>query len=188
MYKKIILVGAGCFLLVVICGCAVRTYPVIRDRVDQDLTTGNRGYLVGEAKVSEEKPRKTTRQIQIFELEMPHPKRVKEKTLLPKPGISPDILVLESKTKKRGIPSIKPIVVKPVDSSGKAEKGIVLQEYKVRKGDTLQSISKKFYGTTKRWTDIYKANKDILKSPNKIYPGQVIKIPVEKMAGEGFVK
>jgi nucleoid-associated protein YgaU len=49
------------------------------------------------------------------------------------------------------------------------------------KGDTLQKISKKFYGKTNKWNRIYEANKDKLKSPNKIYPGQVIDIPVESL-------
>jgi nucleoid-associated protein YgaU len=56
-----------------------------------------------------------------------------------------------------------------------------IQKYTVQKGDTLQKISKKFYGTTKKWTKIYEANKDIIKGPNKIYPGQAINIPVEPL-------
>ncbi|MCX7662077.1 MAG: LysM peptidoglycan-binding domain-containing protein, partial [Candidatus Omnitrophica bacterium] len=47
-------------------------------------------------------------------------------------------------------------------------------------GDTLQKISLKFYGTTKKWKRIFNANKDIIKSPDKIYPGQVINIPLEE--------
>jgi len=49
--------------------------------------------------------------------------------------------------------------------------------YTVKKNDTLQKISRRFYGTTRRWLKIYKANKDILKSPDRVYPGQVLKIP-----------
>jgi nucleoid-associated protein YgaU len=49
----------------------------------------------------------------------------------------------------------------------------------VNKGDTLQKISKKFYGTTRKWNRIYKANKQVLKSQNKIYPGQVLDIPLD---------
>ena len=51
--------------------------------------------------------------------------------------------------------------------------------YKVQKGDTLQKISSQpeIYGTSKKWMKIYEANKDKLKSPDKIRPGQELKIP-----------
>ena len=49
--------------------------------------------------------------------------------------------------------------------------------YVVQKGDTLQKISNKMYGTTKRWKEIYEANKAELKSPDHIKPGQEIVIP-----------
>ncbi|NQS99473.1 MAG: LysM peptidoglycan-binding domain-containing protein [Candidatus Omnitrophica bacterium] len=61
--------------------------------------------------------------------------------------------------------------------TAKAEKKVVLQTYKVRKGDTLQKISQKFYGTTKKWSALFEANKDRLKSPDKVYPGQLLNIP-----------
>ena len=53
------------------------------------------------------------------------------------------------------------------------------QDYKVRKNDTLQKISYKFYGTTRKWMKIFEANKDKLKTPDKIFPGMTIRIPVE---------
>ncbi|MDD2680209.1 MAG: LysM peptidoglycan-binding domain-containing protein, partial [Candidatus Omnitrophica bacterium] len=53
------------------------------------------------------------------------------------------------------------------------------QKYTVGKNDTLQKISKKFYGTTKKWTKIYEANKDVLSGPDKVYPGQELNIPQE---------
>ena len=49
-------------------------------------------------------------------------------------------------------------------------------EYTVQSGDTLQKISQKLYGTTKKWHKLYLLNKDILKSPDKIHPGMVIKV------------
>ena len=52
--------------------------------------------------------------------------------------------------------------------------------YTVQKNDTLQKISHKFYGTTRKWGLIYKNNKGIIKSPDKVYPGLRIKIPVEE--------
>ena len=58
------------------------------------------------------------------------------------------------------------------------------KSYTVEKGDTLQKISDKFYGTTRKWTEIYEANKDALKHPSRIYPGQVITIPALEMVME----
>ncbi|MBI4578799.1 MAG: LysM peptidoglycan-binding domain-containing protein [Planctomycetes bacterium] len=50
--------------------------------------------------------------------------------------------------------------------------------YVVRKGDTLQKISQKFYGTTKNYMKIYNANKGVLKDgPNKLPVGTKIVIP-----------
>lgn len=49
--------------------------------------------------------------------------------------------------------------------------------YVVVKGDCLWNISKNFYGSGRMYTKIYNANADIIKSPNLIYPGQVLKIP-----------
>lgn len=46
-------------------------------------------------------------------------------------------------------------------------------KYEIQKGDTLSSIAKK-YNTT--WRKLYEKNKNIIKNPNKIYPGQIINI------------
>lgn len=51
------------------------------------------------------------------------------------------------------------------------------QTYKVVKGDCLWNIAKKFYGDGSKYTVIYNANKDKIKNPNLIYPGQVLTIP-----------
>jgi nucleoid-associated protein YgaU len=41
----------------------------------------------------------------------------------------------------------------------------------------LSKIAKQEYGNANEWNRIFEANKDILKDPNKIYPGQKLKIP-----------
>ena len=53
------------------------------------------------------------------------------------------------------------------------------QTYTVKKGDCLWNIAKKFYGNGSRYTEIYEANKSLLKgrSPNMIYTGDVLVIP-----------
>lgn len=49
--------------------------------------------------------------------------------------------------------------------------------YTVQKGDCLWNIAKKFYGNGSKYTVIYNANKDKIKNPNLIYPGQILTIP-----------
>ncbi len=47
----------------------------------------------------------------------------------------------------------------------------------VVKGDTLSKIAKAHLGNSRRWPEIFEANKDKIKDPNKIYPGQEFIIP-----------
>lgn len=47
----------------------------------------------------------------------------------------------------------------------------------VQPGDTLWAIAKKYYGNGNQYTKIYNANKDKIKNPNLIYPGQKLVIP-----------
>jgi nucleoid-associated protein YgaU len=49
--------------------------------------------------------------------------------------------------------------------------------YEVVSGDSLSKIAKREYGNANEWKRIFEANRDILKDPNKIYPGQKLKIP-----------
>ena len=49
--------------------------------------------------------------------------------------------------------------------------------YTVKKGDCLWNIAKKYYGNGSYYTKIYNANKDKIKNPNLIYPGQVLTLP-----------
>jgi nucleoid-associated protein YgaU len=51
------------------------------------------------------------------------------------------------------------------------------QTYTVQPGDTLSAIAKKFLGDANEYTAIFNANRDQLKDPDKIKPGQVLKIP-----------
>lgn len=49
--------------------------------------------------------------------------------------------------------------------------------YIVKAKDELRNISKKIYNDSLKWKKIYNANRDIIKNPDKIYPGQKLKIP-----------
>ncbi|PIQ86439.1 MAG: hypothetical protein COV73_04640 [Candidatus Omnitrophica bacterium CG11_big_fil_rev_8_21_14_0_20_43_6] len=141
-------------------GCVARTYELTRDRVDQDLSsaTGNRGYIMGHAPEAGE--RKTTRTTRVFEVELGQT----DKTKVPCPATTP--LAGSSYAEPRML-----------EGTQTEETDLGSEKYTVAKNDTLQKISMKFYGTTKRWMKIYEANKDTLKGPNKLYPGQVLNIP-----------
>lgn len=51
------------------------------------------------------------------------------------------------------------------------------QTYIVQPGDTLGKISQRFYGTTRRYMDIYNANRGVLRSPSQVEVGQELRIP-----------
>lgn len=141
-------------------GCVARTYNLTRDRVDQDLSSsGNRGYLMGQAPQPQE--RETTRTVRVFEIELGKTKG----SNLNYPATTP----LAGATEENASIEEQETQNEPA--------GVSFEKYTVVKNDTLQKISKKFYGTTKRWTKIYQANKDILRGPDKLYAGQVLKIP-----------
>ena len=50
--------------------------------------------------------------------------------------------------------------------------------YTVVRGDTLSAIAKKEYGNANDYMKIFEANKPMLANPDKIYPGQLLRIPV----------
>lgn len=54
-----------------------------------------------------------------------------------------------------------------------------VQTYTVAAGDTLSKISKQFYGDANKYMKIFEANKPMLSDPNKIYPGQNLRIPAQ---------
>jgi nucleoid-associated protein YgaU len=49
--------------------------------------------------------------------------------------------------------------------------------YTVQAGDSLSKISKQFYGNANDYNKIFEANRDVLSDPDKISPGQTLKIP-----------
>ena len=76
--------------------------------------------------------------------------------------------------------------VKSVDSdellvkSVKPSPDLGSQFYTIVKGDSLSKIAKKFYGDGNKYPEIFEANREIIKNPDLIYPGQTIRIPPKK--------
>ncbi len=61
---------------------------------------------------------------------------------------------------------------KPEETEEKSE------VYEIVSGDTLGGIAKRYYGNASKYMQIFEANRDIIDDPNKIYPGQKIRIPL----------
>ena len=49
--------------------------------------------------------------------------------------------------------------------------------YTIQKGDSLSLIAKAKYGDPMKWTQLFEANREVIKDPDLIYPGQQIRIP-----------
>lgn len=54
------------------------------------------------------------------------------------------------------------------------------QTHTVQTGDTLSGIAQQYYGDAGDFMRIYEANRDQVSDPNKIYPGQVLRLPRKK--------
>jgi len=159
-------------------GCVVRTYTATKDRIDQDLSVGNRGYLQGQAPAAPSE-RKAVRSTRVVEVELRSPLKFEKTSRSRVESTQP---AMEGETAgNRGVFEQGQSAVS-TEAAGSA----TMQKYTVQKNDTLQKISQKFYGTTKKWTKIYEANKDTLSAPDKIYPGQEINIPEEGLKEPGL--
>lgn len=181
MFSRL-LSAAGCFLafVLLLSGCVVRTYSLTKDRVDQELGTGNRGYLKGQPSQPVESERKKTRTTHVVEIELRSPLKFEKK-----PDEQSKAQDLPQATIEKGeFADSCGSIAEAVDSAVREESALEegFEKYTVQKADTLQKISRKFYGTTKKWLKIYEANKTVLKTPDKVYPGQVLNIPVKKHA------
>lgn len=194
------------FMIFVLPGCVIRSIPYDVDRADQEIK-GNRGVVRGDTSSVPITERKKTKRMYNIEIELPMKESDKvqkterssvsgnkgniqtSRTYREKPAVAKE---QKSATKTVGgdVSSAAPQVVyqmssSPAEDKYKKEKGagtVAEKEekmYVVKKGDTLQKISDKMYGTTKKWKKIYEANKDVLKSPDMIKPGQKLVIPSE---------
>ena len=54
---------------------------------------------------------------------------------------------------------------------------VVGGSYTVQKGDSLSKIAKQHLGDANAWKKIFEANRDVLDDPDKIFPGQTLKLP-----------
>ena len=59
----------------------------------------------------------------------------------------------------------------PTGTSGQSNTYVVVS------GDSLSKIAKRYYGDANKWNRIYEANRDLIKDPDLIHPGQRLTIP-----------
>ena len=65
----------------------------------------------------------------------------------------------------------------PAQAQGASVSRVQQRTYTVKPGDSLSKISKELYGNANEYMKIFEANRDVLSDPNKISPGQTLKIP-----------
>jgi nucleoid-associated protein YgaU len=75
------------------------------------------------------------------------------------------------------IPSWKDDIVADIQVTGGGATGTSGSTYTVKSGDTLSAIAKQHLGDANAYMKIFEANRDQLSDPDKIKPGQVLKIP-----------
>ncbi len=155
-------------VIVFLAGCMrVKTYEIEKPRVDTQVR-GNQGYIGGSPK---EEPKENrlgeTRTISVLEFDFGYGKEKPRKSACEEFVVEEEIDVVE------------PQDIEDVSFDvEEAPQAMRYESYIIQKDDTLQKISLKFYGTTRKWQKIYNANQDVIKDPNRLYPGKTIKIPV----------
>jgi nucleoid-associated protein YgaU len=73
------------------------------------------------------------------------------------------------------------MTIRPPEGGGE-EKAEPAEEpvefYTIRSGDTLGKIARQYYGDAMQYPRIFEANREVIEDPDKIYPGQRIRIPL----------
>jgi len=60
-----------------------------------------------------------------------------------------------------------------------ADPDYTVEYYEIVSGDSLSRIAKKFYSDGSRHNEIFEANREVIRDPNLIFPGQKIRIPMD---------
>ena len=155
-------------------GFQARAYVDDRPRVDQKMDDGNYGYFSGTPAHEDRSGMKTTRKIYVLEFS----KEVEgEEDVIAEVE---DTITSPAPIHKRPRAEHQPLVIPDFgDAAVDGHKDPSFIDYEVKKDDTLQKISKKFYDNYSKWPRIFDANKDMMKDPNRLKPGMVIRVPVE---------
>ncbi|MEO0344637.1 MAG: LysM peptidoglycan-binding domain-containing protein [Pseudomonadota bacterium] len=88
-----------------------------------------------------------------------------------------DVYVNRMTVKAPATPVQSPDIVAATAATPAAQAEPVEQTYVIKSGDTLGKIAKEFYGKASAYMKIFEANRGIIENPDRIYPGQTIRIP-----------
>ncbi|MGB5605778.1 MAG: peptidoglycan-binding protein LysM [Gammaproteobacteria bacterium] len=72
----------------------------------------------------------------------------------------------------QGVEKVMAVTVKTPDEPQ-------VEYYEIVSGDTLSGIAKKYYGDAMQYPRLFEANREVIKDPDLIYPGQKIRIPLD---------
>ncbi len=178
MSKKILTGIAILAVAAFVSSCTMRSYVQEKGRVDQEMT-GNGGCIQGTCSQVDRSGFSKTRDTYVLEIDTGAAKVKSTQAPSSSTESNYDVEEVSSYEEETYEPRGKNFGVvnryEEVDVVEVAQPSFT--EYKIEKDDTLQKISQKFYGTVKRWNEIYQANKDVIKDPNRIKPGKTIRIP-----------
>ena|SRR3989338_7387072 len=165
--RQTIIVTLALVLTSTVWGCRTATQVTEVPRVDLQLEGGNRGFLLGTPPPAREA--KTTRQMVETTIEVPSFYKTKQPA------------------STGSVEDLAPPETEPYSEDGASREGAstksngpaVFDVYVVQKGESLWSIAEKkeIYGKATQWRKIFDANRDLLKSPNRIRAGMRLKIP-----------
>lgn len=153
-----------------------RFYVEDRPRVDQEME-GNFGYISGTPQPEDRSQYRKTRRVYVLEVVQNVPEALEMNDAVIEPYVPAPAATLPP-PQRRAAPAPQPIVIPDLDDVRVAPQEEQFENYVIQEGDTLQKISKKFYGSYSQWTKIYDANKDVLTDPNRIKPGILIRVPL----------
>ncbi|MFA6378638.1 MAG: LysM peptidoglycan-binding domain-containing protein [Candidatus Omnitrophota bacterium] len=172
MGKGIMKVAGLLLAVLFISSCSMRSYVQDKGRVDQDMV-GNAGCVQGSCPQVDRTGLQQTRRTYVLEI-VTGPKKIEaaqSSSTEVSSGAEGSIPARETNFASTRTVSTQTVISQEVAIEP------TFVEYKIEEGDTLQKISKKFYGTYQRWTEIYEANRDVLSTPDRIRPGKIIRIP-----------
>jgi len=101
--------------------------------------------------------------------------------------INDDMAIVSGHADKQSTREKVILVVGNVEGISRVEDNLTMENeepesvfHTVERGETLSKIAKEHYGNANKYPEIFEANKPMLKDPDKIYPGQVLRIPTLK--------
>jgi nucleoid-associated protein YgaU len=150
----------------------IRRYVEVKDRIDQDMEEGNAGFLSGTPQPEDRTEIRKTRKTYVLEVSKESVDETEEVMIEESDDAvieSDDTLIEESAYED----------YEEEDSKEAVGSTSSFVEYTVKKDDTMQKISKKFYDSYSKWPKIYEINKAVISNPDKIKPGIVLQIPME---------